>query len=257
MCSSGNEKILTVIPARFASTRFPGKIIAPLAGKPLVAHAYERACQAKLVSEVIVATDDERVVTALEPLGIPVVMTSQGLPSGTDRIAEVARDSDAQIIVNVQGDEPYIDPNTIDDSIRPLLEDPDLPMSTAMRRITDPALIDNPNIVKVVCDSRGRALYFSRWPIPYIRDEADRAKAASCYFEHVGLYVYRRDFLVKYAGWPQTPLEKLEKLEQLRVIENGYPIAVVETEYEGIGVDTPEDLERVRRKFEEQEEGRP
>ena len=257
MCSGGNETILAVIPARFASTRFPGKIIAPLAGKPLVAHAYERARQAKLVSEAVVATDDQRVVAALEPLNIPVVMTTKGLPSGTDRIAEVARESDAPIIVNVQGDEPYIDPITIDDSIRPLLEDPDLPMSTAMRRITDPNLIENPNIVKVVCDNRGRALYFSRWPIPYIRDEADRTKAASCYFEHVGLYVYRREFLIQYAGWPQTPLEQLEKLEQLRVLENGYPIAVVETEYEGVGVDTPEDLERVRKVFEQYEEGRP
>jgi 3-deoxy-manno-octulosonate cytidylyltransferase (CMP-KDO synthetase) len=257
VCSGGNETILAVIPARFASTRFPGKIIAPLAGKPLVAHAYERARQAKLVSEAVVATDDQRVVAALEPLNIPVVMTTRGLPSGTDRIAEVARESDAPIIVNVQGDEPYIDPITIDDSIRPLLEDPDLPMSTAMRRITDPSLIENPNIVKVVCDNRGRALYFSRWPIPYIRDEADRTKAASCYFEHVGLYVYRREFLIQYAGWPQTPLEQLEKLEQLRVLENGYPIAVVETEYEGVGVDTPEDLERVRKVFEQYEEGRP
>jgi 3-deoxy-manno-octulosonate cytidylyltransferase (CMP-KDO synthetase) len=239
-----HDKVLAVIPARFASTRFPGKIIAPLAGKPLVVHTYERAREARLVDEVVVATDDARVAAALAPYGVPVAMTRADHPSGTDRIAEVAARSDAAIVVNVQGDEPSIDPNTIDAAIRPLLDDSSLPMSTVRRLITDAASIDDPNVVKVVCDIRGRAIYFSRHAIPYVRDAADRAVA--CHWQHVGLYVYRRDFLLRYAKLPQTPLEMLEKLEQLRVIENGFAIAVVDTEYESIGVDTPEDLEKAR-----------
>ena len=245
MLLKGKPKILVVIPARYGSTRFPGKVIAPLAGKPLVAHTYQRARQVGLVSEVVVATDDERVSRALEPYGIPVVMTRKEHASGTDRIAEVAANCDADIVVNVQGDEPLIDPQTIDETIRPLLDDGDLPMATAMCRITDPAAIHNPNVVKVVCDARGRALYFSRSAIPYVRDEWDWAHGP-IYWEHIGLYVYRREFLLRYASWEPTPLERLEKLEQLRVLEHGYPIAVVETRYERVGVDTPEDLERVR-----------
>jgi 3-deoxy-manno-octulosonate cytidylyltransferase (CMP-KDO synthetase) len=249
MTSGVNPKVLAVIPARYASTRFPGKIIAPLAGKPLVFHTYQQACKARLVTEALVAADDERVVEALRPYDVRVVMTRRDHPSGTDRIAEVAERSDADIIVNVQGDEPLIDPNTIDAAIRPLMEHPEVPMSTARHRITQPEQIGNPNVVKVVCDAQGYALYFSRSPIPYIRDEADRGAAATCYWEHVGLYVYRRAFLVQYAKMPQTPLEKLEKLEQLRVLENGFKIAVVETPYESISVDTPEDLENVRRRL--------
>ena len=244
---SNETKVLAVIPARFASTRFPGKIIAPLAGRPLVAHVYERTCQARLVQEAVVATDAPEVRDALEPLGIPVVMTRPDHPSGTDRIAEVAQDRDADIIVNVQGDEPLIDPGTIDEAVRPLLDDGNLPMSTVRRKIEIPDLINDPNCVKVVVDKNQRALYFSRCSIPYIRDATDRASGDYEYWQHVGLYVYRRDFLLKYAKMPQTPLEKLEKLEQLRVLENGYPIAVVVTSFESIGVDTPEDLERVRR----------
>lgn len=237
-------KVLAVIPARFASTRFPGKIIAPLAGKPLVVHTYERTLQARLVDEVVLATDDARVAAAVAPYGVRVVMTRDDHPSGTDRIAEVAARSEAAIVVNVQGDEPLIDPETIDVAIRPLLDDPSLPMATARRLITDNTLIDDPNLVKVVCDLRGRAIYFSRHAIPYVRDAADGAAAR--HWQHIGLYVYRRDFLLQYAKLPQTPLERLEKLEQLRVLENGFDIAVVETEYESIGVDTPEDLEKAR-----------
>lgn len=243
---STGTRIMTVIPARYASTRFPGKIIAPLAGKPLVAHTYARTIQAKLVTEALVAADDEKVREALAPLGIPVIMTRADHPSGTDRIAEVAAAHEVDIVVNVQGDEPLIDPHTIDEAIRPLLERPEVVMSTARGLLTDPEEIANPNVVKVVCDTRGDALYFSRHPIPYIRDAADRAQAPPCYWQHIGLYVYRRDFLLQYAKMPQTPLEKLEKLEQLRVLENGFKIAVVETGYEALGVDTPEDLERVR-----------
>lgn len=250
MTYQAGPTVLAVIPARFASTRFPGKIIAPLAGKPLVVHTYEQTRKAALVSDVLIATDDERVLEAVRPHGASVVMTRADHPSGTDRIAEVAAHSDADMIVNVQGDEPLIDPGTIDAAIRPLLDDPELPMATVRHLITDPDAINDPNVVKVVCDGRGRALYFSRHAIPYIRDDQDRASPPPCYWQHVGLYVYRRRFLLEYARMPQTPLEQLEKLEQLRVLERGFPIAVVETEHLSIGVDTPEDLERVRLRLE-------
>lgn len=243
------EKVLAVIPARYASTRFPAKVLAEVDGKPLVWHVYDRTRRAALVSETVVATDDARVAEALRPYGVPVVMTRADHPSGTDRAAEVARGSDAAVVINVQGDEPLIDPATIDATLRPLLDDPEVPMATARRLIGDAADIGNPNVVKVVCDLRGRALYFSRSPIPFIRDGADRAASRTCYWQHIGLYAYRRDFLLRYADLKATPLENLEKLEQLRVLENGFPIAVVETEYESIGVDTPEDLERVRERL--------
>lgn len=246
MDSMGRTGVLAVIPARFASTRFHGKVLAPLAGKPLVAHVYDRTRKARLVTEVRVAADDERIIDALRPLGIEAVMTRKDHPSGTDRIAEVAEHSEAAIIVNVQGDEPLIDPNTIDAAIQPLLDDPGVPMSTVRRRITEPERIDNTNVVKVVCDANGRALYFSRCPIPYVRDAGSRPDRPSCHWQHIGLYAYRREFLLEYARMPQTVLEKLEKLEQLRALENGFPIAVVETSYDSLGVDTPDDLEKVR-----------
>ncbi len=239
-------KVLAVIPARYESSRFPGKVIVPLHGKPLVYHAYARACEASLVDEVVIAADDQRILDALAPFGARVVMTRNDHNTGTDRVAEVAAQSDADVIVNVQGDEPLIDPRVIDDAVRPLLEDPSLPMSTARRRLTDLAEMADPNVVKVITGVNGRALYFSRLPIPYVRDTAAHpAPGAPCY-QHIGIYVFRKDFLFTFAKLPQTPLEKLEKLEQLRVLENGYPIAVVETSYLAIGVDTPQDLERVR-----------
>lgn len=248
MTSECKTKVLAVIPARFASTRFPGKVISLLAGKPLVAHTYARTCEASLVSEVVVATDDDSVFEALKPFNVHVVMTRSDHPSGTDRIAEVAASSDAEIVVNVQGDEPLIDPNTIDAVVRSLLVQPDVPMATARHRIVDPVRITDPNVVKVVCSAEGHALYFSRSPIPYIRDGGE--PNPSCYWQHIGLYGYRRDFLLRYARMAQTELEQLEKLEQLRVLENGFPIAVVETEYESIGVDTPADLEQARARLE-------
>ena len=239
-------RVLAIVPARFASTRFPGKIIASLGGKPLVLHTYERTCEASLVDQVLIATDAREVAQALAPYGVIPVMTREDHASGTDRIAEVAAEIPAEIVVNVQGDEPLIDPQIIDAAVRALLDDPEVVMATARRLIVDEADITNPNVVKVVCDARGRALYFSRCPIPYIRDAADRGAAAACYWQHIGLYAYRRDFLLAYARMHQTPLERLEKLEQLRILENGYKIAVVDTAYESLGVDVPEDLERVR-----------
>jgi len=240
-------KILAVVPARFASTRFPAKVIVPILGKPLVVHTYERALAASLVSEAVVATDDDRVAAAIEPFGVRIMMTRADHPSGTDRAAEVAANSDADIIVNVQGDEPTLDPQTIDAVIRPLLEQADVQMSTARHPLRDPEAIADPNQVKVVVDARGLALYFSRCPIPHIRDSDGEAGGAPTHWKHIGLYAYRRDFLLRFAQLPQTPLEEFEKLEQLRALEHGYKIAVVDTEYVGVGVDVPEDLELVER----------
>ncbi|HQE83412.1 MAG TPA: 3-deoxy-manno-octulosonate cytidylyltransferase [Candidatus Hydrogenedentes bacterium] len=244
MPKSASPVVLGVIPARYGSTRFEGKVIAPLLGKPLVMHVYERALRARHVSRAVIATDDERVREAVAPFGAEIVMTRADHPSGTDRIAEAVADSDADIIANIQGDEPLIDPRVIDATIQPLLDDPHVPMSTARCLIRDQESVENPNVVKVVCDSKGRALYFSRWPIPYVRGEKPDV-SFGCYWQHIGLYVYQRAFLLEYARMAPTPLEQLEKLEQLRALENGYPIAVVDTEYESVGVDTREDLQRV------------
>ena len=182
------QRVLAVIPARYASTRFPGKVIMPLAGKPLVQHTYERAARAELVDEAVVATDDEKVAEALAPYNTPVMLTSPDHPTGTDRIAEVMRQREEDLVVNVQGDEPLIDPATIDDAIRPLLERPGVVMSTARHLIPHIEQAQNPNIVKVVCDQTGLALYFSRAPIPHIRDAAEAGSEPACYWQHIGLY---------------------------------------------------------------------
>ncbi len=235
--------VIAVIPARYQSTRFPGKMIAVINGKPLVQHTYERALQAERVSEVCVATDDARVAEALKPFGTRIVMTRDDHPSGTDRIAEVAEQTQASIVVNVQGDEPLIDPHTIDEVVAALEKNPESVMSTAARALTDPDAIQDPNVVKVVMDRTGRALYFSRATIPFQRDAG---AALAGYWQHIGLYAYRRDFLLKFASMPPSPLEETEKLEQLRALESGYDIRVVETQYQSIGVDTPQDLAPVR-----------
>lgn len=241
------KSVLVVIPARYGSTRFPGKMLVNLCGYPLVYHVYRQAKKAKCVGEVLVATDDERIQSALGPLGVPVVMTRADHASGTDRIAEVAEKRAEEIIVNVQGDEPLLPPECIDATVKPLLEDEQIQMSTACRNITDLSWIENPNVVKVITNQKGHAIYFSRSPIPYIRDVEQRKNIDGIYWQHIGLYVYRRKFLLHISKLPQTPLEKLEKLEQLRVLENGYSIAVVPTNYEALGVDTPEDLIHVEK----------
>lgn len=243
------SKVLAVIPARYGSTRLPGKVLADVAGKPLVWHVYHRASQASLIDEAMVATDDQRVVEALRPYDVPVLLTRADHATGTDRLAEVAECCPSDIVVNVQGDEPLIEPDTIDAAVRPLLADPGLPMATVRHRIRDPKRVTDPNCVKVVCDAAGRALYFSRSPIPHVRDAEPSAAVAATYWQHVGLYAYRRAFLLRFAGLPQTELEKAEKLEQLRALEHGFAIGVVETEYESLGVDTPADLDWVRRQF--------
>ncbi len=202
---------------------------------------------ARYLTSVLIATDDERIYQEARRFGAPVSMTRADHLSGTDRVAEVAASENADLVVNIQGDEPLIDPAAIDTALLPLLDDPAIPMGTLKKRIEDPREIDDPNVVKVVTDGHGRALYFSRSTIPYVRGEAGGAVP---YFKHIGLYVYRRDFLLRYSDLPVGPLEKAERLEQLRALENGYEIQVVETEYESVGVDTPEDLERVSRLFE-------
>ncbi len=247
MSTGDAPRVVAIIPARYASERFPGKVIALLAGKPLVVHTYERTCSAKRLSEVLVATDDERIVEALKPYNVRTVMTRTDHPTGTDRIAEVAAKLDADIIVNVQADEPLVDPLLIDAAIKPLIDDPGVAMATARHPIREMALIHDPNCVKVVCDAQGHALYFSRSPIPFVRATGHDPHRENLYWQHIGLYVFRRDFLLRFAQMKPTPLERLEKLEQLRVLENGYVIAVVEARARTIGVDTPEDLARVEK----------
>lgn len=238
--------ITAIIPARYASTRLPGKPLLDISGKPMVQHVYERAKKAELVNRVMVATDDRRIFDAVEGFGGRAVMTSESHKSGTDRLAEVAKGLDSDIIVNIQGDEPLIEPGMIDEAIRPLMEDDSIVMGSLKAEIRDETELNNPNVVKVVVDRNDFALYFSRYPIPYIRDDSPLSLLTGR-FKHIGLYVYRREFLLEYAGMPQTPLEEAEKLEQLRALENGYRIKVPTTRYQSIGVDTEEDLERVRR----------
>lgn len=240
-------RILGIIPARFAASRFPGKALA-IAGKSMLQHVYERASQARYLQHPVIATDDDRIAREARRFGAPVRMTRSDHPSGTDRAAEVASADSAEIIVNIQGDEPLIDPAAIDAAALALLDDTDVPMGTLMKRIEDPAEVHNPNVVKVVTDRLRNAIYFSRSPIPYVREESERLQAA--HYKHIGLYVYRRDFLLSYPDLPVGPLEKAERLEQLRALENGFSIRVVETEYDSLGVDTPEDLERVTGLFE-------
>jgi 3-deoxy-manno-octulosonate cytidylyltransferase (CMP-KDO synthetase) len=239
-------QVVAVIPARYASTRFPGKPLVPILGKPMIQWVYERTCQARLVDRVIVATDDQRIADAVVAFSGEFCMTSADHPTGTDRLAEVAGKLDAELIVNVQGDEPLIDPEMIDQAIRPLLEDHSIEMGTLATRIFQIEEFHNPNVVKVVFDRKGFALYFSRAPIPCDRDRpAPQTTTELMAWKHVGLYVYRRHFLLRFAGLPETRLEQLEKLEQLRALEHGVPIRVVETVGTSIGVDTPEDLLRI------------
>lgn len=241
-------KATVVIPARYGSTRFPGKPLAKITGKPMIQWVWEAATRCSCVDEVIVATDDDRIAAAVAAFGGNVVMTRADHPTGTDRLAEVAKQVTSDLIVNVQGDEPLIDPAMIETAIGPLLQDEDTPMGTLKTPLTSLEEYRNPNVVKVVTDRRGFALYFSRAPIPYPRDfiidlsERWRDLATA---KHVGLYVYRRNFLLDYPHLPATPLEQQENLEQLRALEHGYRIAVAETSLVGCGVDTPEDLAKV------------
>jgi 3-deoxy-manno-octulosonate cytidylyltransferase (CMP-KDO synthetase) len=236
---------VAVIPARYESSRFPGKVLADLCGKPMIVHVYERVRLARSVDDVIVATDDQRVVDAVSRAGGAARMTSTSHRTGTDRVAEVARGLDGDVVLNVQGDEPLLDPRMLDELVRPLLDDPGVPMATLRRPISDPADFFNPHVVKVVVDARGDALYFSRASIPAAGPPETGPAMPPCHV-HIGLYAFRRDFLLRFATLSQTPLERIESLEQLRVLEHGYRIRTVETLHASVGVDTPEDLERAR-----------
>jgi 3-deoxy-manno-octulosonate cytidylyltransferase (CMP-KDO synthetase) len=240
------HRILGVIPARYASSRFPGKSLAEVAGKTVLQHVWERASQARYLTSLVIATDDERIRDAAREFSARVVMTRSDHVSGTDRVAEAASSSNATLVVNIQGDEPMIDPNAIDIAILGIIESEEAPMATLKKRIERPADVTDPNVVKVVTDPQGMAIYFSRSPIPYSRSGAESVS----YFKHLGLYVYRREFLLGYSDLPIGPLEQAERLEQLRAIENGFKIYVGETECDSVGVDTPEDLERVAEIFE-------
>jgi 3-deoxy-manno-octulosonate cytidylyltransferase (CMP-KDO synthetase) len=239
--TSQAPRIVALIPARYESSRFPGKPLAEIAGKPMIEHVYRRAASAASVGAVVVATDDMRIFQAVEAFGGIARMTRASHQSGSDRLAEVAEELACEIVVNVQGDEPLIEPEMIEQTIAALDGDPGVHMSTLRRRITDHAEYLNPNLVKVVVDRDGNALYFSRSPIPHARGAATTA------YGHVGLYAYRRAFLLAFARLQPTPLELAESLEQLRALEHGFRIRTAETPYESIGVDTPEDLERIRR----------
>jgi 3-deoxy-manno-octulosonate cytidylyltransferase (CMP-KDO synthetase) len=236
-------KIIAVIPARYGSSRLEGKPLKDICGKPMIQWVVERVQEAKLVQKIIVATDDERILRAVEAFGGLAKLTSKDHQSGTDRVAEAVEGESADIVVNVQGDEPLIDPRMIDEAVVPLVDDASLSAATLCTPIPDEDSLRNPNVVKTVMDKDGNALYFSRSLIPYPRyDETFIA------YEHIGIYVFRFDFLLKFVTMVRTPLEKVESLEQLRILENGYKLRVVPTQfdYNGLSVDTQEDLEHVR-----------
>lgn len=229
-----------IIPARYEAKRFPGKPLFPIAGKPLVQHVVERCRLAKKLTDIIVATDDERILEKVEEFGGRAVMTKPDHPTGTDRIAEVASGVECDLIVNVQGDEPLMDPRLIDRSVETFGALPDFRFGSAMTAIDNEEDVRNPNVVKVVVGKDNRALYFSRFPIPY-----RRKRTLLPVYQHIGFYVYQRDFLLSYPSMAPTPLEESECLEQLRALENGIRIDMIETDYTGIGVDAPEDVSRI------------
>ncbi|TDO94793.1 3-deoxy-manno-octulosonate cytidylyltransferase (CMP-KDO synthetase) [Halanaerobium saccharolyticum] len=234
-------KTAAVIPARYASSRFPGKALAEIMGQPMIVRVLKAAEKCKLIDEVYVATDDVRIKSRVEEAGGSAIMTSAQHQSGTDRIAEAAAEIEADLIVNIQGDEPLIKAESIARALKPFAKEAELKMSTLKRKITAEEA-KNPDLVKVITDQNDYALYFSRSPVPYYRSAEPEAQN---YYQHIGLYVYRKDFLLQYAGMEQTPLEKAESLEQLRALENGFQIKVLETESKLIGVDRREDIELV------------
>lgn len=237
------SRVIALIPARYDSTRLPGKPLALIGGKPMIQHVFERTRAVRLIDQVLVATDDTRIADAVRGFGGAVVMTSARHQTGTDRIAEAAADLEAEIIVNVQGDVPFLEVAMVESAVALMQVDLGLPMATVKVPLRDAAEMRNPNVVKVVTDRDGYALYFSRSPLPYWRDLVSDATLG---YKHIGLYAYRRDFLMRFTRLAPTPLERAEKLEQLRALEWGFRIRVAETRSHGIEVDTPEDLERAR-----------
>ena len=245
-----SAKVVVVIPARYGSTRLPGKPLALLAGKTMIQRVYERAKLAQRADQVIVATDDERIVKAVEEFGGEARMTRRDHRTGTERVAEVAAHVEGDVFVNAQGDEPLLDPAAVDSAIGALLEEPQASISTVATPIKVPADIMDPNVVKTVLDFDGNALYFSRAPIPWVRDTA--SKVLVRHLKHLGLYVFQRDALLEYPTLPQGELERIEQLEQLRWMENGWKIRVAEVEHDAASVDVPEDVARVEKLLQEQ-----
>jgi len=253
-------KAIGIIPARWKSSRFKGKILADIMGKPMIQHVWERAKESRMLDDLIIATDNEEVMKAVTGFGGKSVYTSKDQPSGTDRITEVINPIDVEVVVNIQGDEPLIHYTMIDGLISALLEDKTVPMATVIKKIKSKEELLNPNVVKVVIDKDARALYFSRSPIPHYRGSNEQHSIvdiqswfsghsfepdSQCYYKHIGIYAYNKDFLFTYTNLPKSSLEEIEKLEQLRALENGYKIKTIETEFDTIGVDTPEDLKKV------------
>ena len=245
-----DPQVVVVIPSRYASSRLPGKPLVSLGGKPMVQRVYERAKQAQTVARVVVATDDQRIVDAVRAIGGEVRMTRSDHRTGTERIAEVAAHEPGDIFVNVQGDEPLIDPMAIDTAVGALLEEPTAQIATVATPIKHAADIMDPNVVKAVLDFEGNALYFSRAPIPWIRDT--HQKISVKYWKHLGLYVFQKEALLEYPTLPHGELEKIEQLEQLRWLENGWKIRVAEVPHDSVSVDVPEDVARVEKILAEQ-----
>jgi len=241
-------KVVVVIPARYGWTRLPGKPLVQLAGKPMIQRVYERAKLAGRVNQVIVATDDARIVVAVEKFGGESRMTRSDHRTGTERVAEVAAHVEGDVFVNVQGDEPLLDPEAIDTAVGALLEEPAAAISTVATTIKTPADIMDPNVVKTVLDFDGNALYFSRAPIPWVRDTGTKIQVK--HWKHLGLYVFQRDALLEYPTLPQGELERIEQLEQLRWMENGWKIRVAEVEHDAVSVDVPADVARVEKLLE-------
>lgn len=237
--------VLAVIPARYASTRLPGKPLALLAGRPMIQHVFDRVRRARSITRVLVATDDEKVLRAVQQFGGEAVLTRSDHRSGTERLAEVAVRHPADIYVNIQADEPLIEPTAIDSAVESLAAQEDALIATLRTRIRTPEDLLSPGVIKVVVDFDENALYFSRAPIPWVRESEDNARAT--HWKHLGIYLYRRSALLDYPALPPGELETLERLEQLRWLENGYKIRVFETTHDSIGVDTPEDLARVEK----------
>ena len=236
--------VIGVIPARYSSTRFEGKVLTDILGKPMIQHVWERAKEARLLEDLIIACDDERVANASSGFGAKVVMTYKDNACGTDRIIEVVNPLDVKIVINIQGDEPLIHPTMIDSVARALLDDKDISIATIMKKIDDPQVLNDPNLVKVVVDRNNFALYFSRSVIPF---HAKNYEVKSpVYYKHIGLYGYTKDFLFTYKNLPVSNLEKIERLEQLRILEEGFRIRLVETKFDTVGVDTHEDLEKAK-----------
>ena len=236
-------KTIGVIPARYASTRFPAKVLAKIAGKPLIQHVWEKAVQCKELDEVVIACDHEEVFKAAQNFKAQVVMTDPDHPSGSDRIAEAVSDLNIDVVVNIQGDEPFIDPGTVDALAALLKKDLKVLMGTVIKPISEEADLINPNVVKCVVDDDGYALYFSRAPIPFHRDGIAAGMKG---YKHLGLYAYRKDFLMEFKNWPKGKLESIEQLEQLRALEHGVKIKTTITTYESIAVDTPQDLQKAQ-----------